>query len=774
MVGLRDAAAGVALLTASILAPTHASPAADGGAKRELTPRDAIATVRIMENQLALGERVDSGVISPDGKRYLLRLIHGDVEHNSVAMDLMTGRLDSLDSAAHPKLCVRLFTTGLGSLASDFSAEADVVPSNLIYWRNDTQVNFLWSDANAIRQVMSLDVATCKVHLVTHSATDVFSFAFAPDGALLFNAQIPRPDSSQRLWKQGFSINDSTDGWSVLKGNIDGRNNNSVYDSAWFIRSASGLRAIELLGQQVDRTNPYFRDLFLNPSGRLALVDIGIAGIPAGWEQYNSPGLQTLFKTDQSVPGRVPMRYALIDLKTGESRLLWDAPKAPRGQIAWSPDGETLVLAPTYLPFAAKSPLGSSGAAAATLDVCTGQYQILPIDLTSRTVVGTEWLSHNQMEIRSTNEINSDVRTDRLVREGTQWRLASMAIPTRNLGPAIYLETRQSLNRPPQVFAVQSADGESRLVLDPNPRLLEEFKLGRVERLSGTLSNGKQWVGQLIYPADYVSGQRYPLLIQSAYGRVFGEETFALDGQWGLSGMGLGPSVYAAYPGQLLATRNIAVLSLSVIHFSSGATQDDEYQLAFESLAQQLIASGIAHPEKIALAGFSRNGHWVEYALAHSAFPFAGAIAADNYDPSYLQSSLANWRVQDAEMNEAPPFGDGLQKWLTRAVGFNAEHIHTPLLMIGQSDGVPMILAKWEIFSRLRFLKKPVEMYMMPQADIHPSHLPQNPNQIIAIQEHAVDWLDYWLTGREDSDASKLDQYRRWHEFRKSSAVAKP
>jgi hypothetical protein len=125
-------------------------------------------------------------------------------------------------------------------------------------------------------------------------------------------------------------------------------------------------------------------------------------------------------------------------------------------------------------------------------------------------------------------------------------------------------------------------------------------------------------------------------------------------------------------------------------------------------------------------------------------------------------------------MNGAPAFGEGLRKWLARAVGFNAEHIHTPLYMIGQAGGLEMIIGEWEIFSRLRYLKKPVEMYMMPEVDTHPSHLPQNPGQILRIQENAIDWLSFWLIGREDPSVSKLEQYHRWHAFRESRAVSNP
>jgi hypothetical protein len=770
------AATCAALMAAGGFAALDCARAGNIAEKRELKPADALATVRVIENHLSIGERVDSGVTSPDGKRYVLRLVHGDLRRNGVWMDLLTGSLNSLDAAAHPKPCAHLFTTGLGTPISARSSEADPDPTNLLYWIDNTRVAFLWSDANAVRQVISVDLMSCKQRFLTHSATNVFSFVFAPNGTLLFNAQIPRVvGASQRLWKEGFSVSDASDGWSILNGDIDGVDAIGVlFDNAWFIRSGGSIRPIDIAGNRIDQSNPFFRELFLSPSGRFALVDVGVPGTPAGWEQYTSPSLQSLLRTNQSIPNRLPLRYALIDLKTGNSRMLWDAPRALRDQVAWSPNNETLLLAPTFLPLAADSRLGLSGNAAAEFDVRSGQYEILPVDLTSRSVVSTEWLSAVSVEIRSTSDLGLDLRIDRLVRENGRWKGTDATYVAPNTRPTIRLETRQSLNGPPQVFAVESASGQSRLVLDPNPHLLEKFKLGRVERMSGTLSNGKQWIAELMYPADYTPGTRYPLVIQSYYGHIFGEEEFTLFGPWGILGMNLGPSEYAAYPGQLLATQNIAVLTLSVTHFASGSGQDDDYELAFESLAQQLVASGIADPHKIALAGFSRNGHWVEFTLAHSKFPFAAAIAADNYDPSYFQSALANWRNEDAQMNGAPAFGDGLQQWMTRAVGFNAEHIHTPLRMIGQSGGTHYIIGKWEIYSRLRHLNKPVDMYVMPEANTHPSHTPQNPRQIIAIQEAAIDWLSFWLTGREDSSPDKREQYRRWRGFRDSSSTPDP
>jgi hypothetical protein len=62
----------------------------------------------------------------------------------------------------------------------------------------------------------------------------------------------------------------------------------------------------------------------------------------------------------------------------------------------------------------------------------------------------------------------------------------------------------------------------------------------------------------------------------------------------------------------------------------------------------------------------------------------------------------------------------------------------------------------------------------MPQVDKHPSHTPQNPEQIIAIQEMALDGFDFWLTGHEDPSPRKHAQYGQWHRLIASCAVPNP
>jgi hypothetical protein len=778
-----------------LLAALSATATLADALKRELTPADAVATVRIIQNQLVPGDPVDDSATSPDGRRYVIRTAYGDVRRNGVWVDLWTGSLDSLEAAARPVRCAHLMTTGLGSLDHHEASDYDAHTSNLLHWLNDRRIALLWSDARNVRQILSIDLVTCKVRFLTHGPTNIQSFAAIPDGALLIDAKASlAPSRSSELWARGFTVSDNSDGWSILRDDIDGRDSlAAAFDNEWFVRTAAGsIQPIVVDGGRIDRTNPNFRDVAVSPTGRFAVIGLGVGGVPEGWSRYSDARLQSLLQANETEPHRIAVRYAVLDLSNRISRPLWNAPSGIRAEVVFAPHSDVALLAPTFLPLVSPSPLNEAddalslaGTAAVVIDVSTGQYQTLPVDLTDRASVRGAWLSASLVEIRSTDALGADARVQRFGRHDDHWD-ADSTEPAGPPGPPdtvqsppaktspVRIETRENLNTPPRVLAVDSASRSAKLVMDLDPQLLNTFKLGRVERISGTSPNGLKWLGQLIYPADYVPGEKYPLVIQSLYGKAWDDEHFSLDGSWGDGDMGLGPTFYAAYPGQLLATRNIAVLELEVLDPSSGAEQAADIQLGIESAAEQLASSGLVDRNRIALDGFSRNGYWVEFTLAHSKFPFRAAIAADNYDPSYFQSALSNWRIDDEQMNGAPAFGAGLQQWLALAPGFNAEHIHTPLRMIGMSMGKPFIMAKWEIYSRLRHLHKPVELYMMPGADKQPSHTPQNPRQIMAVQEGAIDWFSFWLTGREDPDPRKREQYARWHAFRESAAVSDP
>lgn len=305
---------------------------------------------------------------------------------------------------------------------------------------------------------------------------------------------------------------------------------------------------------------------------------------------------------------------------------------------------------------------------------------------------------------------------------------------------------------------------KERMILDLNPGLSDRFALGKVEKIEWNDAAGRTWSGILYYPANFEANRRYPLVIQTRGPLPIDE--FSLSGKGG-NAPGLGPGI-SAYVAQPLAGRGIAVLVAEDKYVPGIVSNPEEpkmHMAGYQAGAEHLVRLGLVDRDNVGIMGFSRGGWRIEYALVHSDFPYAAAIAADNIDGGYLQAALMSWRKDLEEITGATPFGDGLKTWLQIAPTFNVEKIHAPLRIQQESGGLAATVTQWEMFSRLRHLKKPVEFYVIPDIE-HGSHALQNPAQVLASQEGALDWWLFWLKSEEDPQEQKIEQYDRWRKLR--------
>jgi hypothetical protein len=229
--------------------------------------------------------------------------------------------------------------------------------------------------------------------------------------------------------------------------------------------------------------------------------------------------------------------------------------------------------------------------------------------------------------------------------------------------------------------------------------------------------------------------------------------------------------VYAAQP---LANRQIAVLQVedkSIDGVTGTPREPVMYMHAYEAAIAHFDELGVVDSTRVGLVGFSRTVWHVEYALAHSAAAYVAAVVDDGWDGNYVQSTSVSRQEFQRDLGAAP-FAEGLNTWLREAPAFNLERVHAALRMQVSSGGLPGVLQMWEMYSRLTQLKRPVELFLLPDLE-HGSHGIQNPRQCLEAKEGAVDWFDYWLNGNKSNDAARAKQYDRWDSMRDnvSSAV---
>jgi hypothetical protein len=190
------------------------------------------------------------------------------------------------------------------------------------------------------------------------------------------------------------------------------------------------------------------------------------------------------------------------------------------------------------------------------------------------------------------------------------------------------------------------------------------------------------------------------------------------------------------------------------------------FTAGFEGAAEQLAVRGLVDRQRVGISGFSRTGWHVEYALTHSEFPFAAAIAADNIDSNYMQALVLPWVWPSfVASNGGEPFAAGIKAWLEESPAFGVERIRAPLRLQVNSGALPVAMTHWEMFARLKYLNKPVELYVIPNIE-QGTHNLQNPRQLLASAGGAVDWFDFWLNDHEDPAPAKAEQYERWRKLK--------
>jgi dipeptidyl aminopeptidase/acylaminoacyl peptidase len=329
---------------------------------------------------------------------------------------------------------------------------------------------------------------------------------------------------------------------------------------------------------------------------------------------------------------------------------------------------------------------------------------------------------------------------------------------------------------PSQLFIYHPGQKGVQVFAKLNPQF-DQLTLGHSEEVHWKTSTGFEASGLLLLPPDYVKGTKYPLVIQT---KPFGSFFVCSFGN------------FPSFAPQPLANSGVAYLGPIA---TEGSTQRQEdyfpkgypgYQgvggiaeAAFamdlwDSAVKVLDDQGFIDSNNVGIIGFSRTVWYTEFILTHSKVHYRAATVADNVQYSlgeyWLSHDPGSFKMYDLTYG-GPPYGSTLKNWIDYSVSFNLDKIHTPLLMEAMGYGTPYdrtdapplsLVQRFEVFSGLNRLNKPVELYYYPNED----HTPDHPLARLATMQRNVDWYRFWLKGEEDPDPAKAEQYVRWRKLR--------
>ena len=314
--------------------------------------------------------------------------------------------------------------------------------------------------------------------------------------------------------------------------------------------------------------------------------------------------------------------------------------------------------------------------------------------------------------------------------------------------------------QPRRVVAFDVATGAMTEAYDPNPQW-RHFAFARFERIDVHDAFGNEAYAHLFYPDGYVAGRQYPLVVVQYRSRGF------LRGGTG-----------GEYPIQALARRGYFVLSVDKPEWRAIVGQQSAHDIierteldnserdmklsAITALIERVNSRGLIDPHRIALTGLSDGAETLYWSLTHSDL-FAVAVASTPpIDAMTWYVGSERFRQQrHRDFGDVSPWASGpwAGYWRDVAPANHADRIRVPLMMqLADAEALPA----FSLYARLRDANRPVEFYIYPDE----YHLKWQPRHVLAAQERALDWIDFWLQGIERDDPHEPGRLERWRAMR--------
>jgi dipeptidyl aminopeptidase/acylaminoacyl peptidase len=692
---------------------------------------------------------------SQDGKHFTVVIRKGNLEQNVNEYSLLL--FLSRDALHHSKP-QRVLT---------FSSSSNRPAIQLVTWLDSDTLAFLAENPGEQQQLYTFSCASGRLERLTHHPTSLVSYAFAPTRRqLYFVAEAPIHEVWTEITRrEGLSIGSRYSLVDVLAGN----------DAAEFLH-----RGVELYSQQSPSSEPNritlngrvtssFSQLRLSPDGKYLLLTTSVVNIPESWSQYEDPQQRLFIRANRPDTGFASYisQFTLVDTQNGHSRPLLNAPLSAHGRpdAAWSPDSRSVIVANTYLPLDGSDSNQREIRKSNTfiVEVLIPDMTVVPITLEHLALLqwdpGTKnvLFKKTTMSSEATHEAGVSPTQEEVAYSKFQGRWTEVTVNSSQLKSNYKMDVvlDEDLDTPPRLFAVDLDTHQKSLLYDLNPQF-DELTFGKVREIKFEASDGEPVKGGLYLPPDFVSGKRYPLVIQT---HGWDSTRFWVEGPWA-----------SAFAAQALANKEFVVLQLEDdFKYLQTPKEAPRQMFDYEGAVDYLDRLGLIDRNHIGIIGFSRTCLAVKYSLTHSKYHFGAATIADGHDAGYFLY-LAAWNAYPPVLQEdmdatngGLPFGGSLMSWMEHSDGFHLDKVETPMRIEAYTPVT--LLFGWEWFAGLSRLRKPVDLIYIPGG----FHILEKPRERLVSEEGNVDWFAFWLKGEEDPAPAKVEQYARWRELRKLS-----
>ncbi|HKZ77008.1 MAG TPA: prolyl oligopeptidase family serine peptidase [Pyrinomonadaceae bacterium] len=314
---------------------------------------------------------------------------------------------------------------------------------------------------------------------------------------------------------------------------------------------------------------------------------------------------------------------------------------------------------------------------------------------------------------------------------------------------------RQEPATPPEVAVVNLENGDIRTLTALHPeyqniRLIKPIKLVSKNKFNSEARN------YLLKPADYVAGNRYPLVVI----------LYAFSGDFLADKFG-------NYPIQPFAANGLAVLCVSTggqtepYHYGNfdEATRSWAYDplATIEEAVQMVAKMGIVDEKRVGIMGWSYGSFLSTFAITQTNL-FSASSSGDGSlfsTGTYWNAGIEIQKMYDGVLGGGP-FGHRYKNWQQISPMLNADRVRIPILLETTEPGGLLGEIQFHTAIEKQGGKSELVIYRNAIHEFNNGH----PKQSFYSMQLNLDWFNFWLQGREDPDPAKREQYVRWRAMR--------
>lgn len=258
------------------------------------------------------------------------------------------------------------------------------------------------------------------------------------------------------------------------------------------------------------------------------------------------------------------------------------------------------------------------------------------------------------------------------------------------------------------VRMVRAGEGIAQVILDLNPQI-KTWELGDQQVVRWKNSRGEDLQGILIKPVGYRESDRYPMIVD-AYPMQPNSFKGAMSGNQALAARG-----YAVFWPDAPAP-HVWMNGFQSEAYSRSAQGPRGWEVTFDDVisgVNELIARGIADPNRMCLYGFSNGGGIVDDLITRTN-RFRCAISVGAAVSDWLRPVLLDTDSKFQEFEGADDPWTDPAPYVELSAIFRLKNVETPLLLADGDEDSDFLLNTIEMYNGMRHFGKSVTLLRYP------------------------------------------------------------